>query len=171
MEKYQAEQNPINLLYDENSDIQTGTENVLRVAQTYYEKLYTAEETDTSMQNQIRSKTTAKSTNGPKNMFNDMINLNALEYNMHQLTLGKTPRLDGLPVEFYRTFWPIIKPYFLIMTGEVHWLNLFSDSQRSGAIRLIFLKRRQIKPKILQANLTAECRCQNYYQDVSSKVM
>ena len=129
MEKYQAEQNSINSLYDENSDIQTGTENVLRVAQTYYEKLYTAEETDTSMQNQIRSKTTAKTTNGPKNMCDDMINLNALEYSMHQLPLGKTPRLDELPVEFYKKFWPIIKLYFLIMTGEVHWLNLLSDSQ------------------------------------------
>ena len=57
MEKYRAERNSINPLYDENSDIQTGTENVLRVAQKYYRKLYTAEETDKSMQNQKLSKT------------------------------------------------------------------------------------------------------------------
>ena len=49
---------------------------------------------------------------------------------MQQLPLGKTPGLDGLPVEFYRTFWPIIKLVFLKMTGEeVHRLNLLSDSQ------------------------------------------
>ena len=46
MEKYRAERNSINSLYDENSDIQTGAENVLRVAQKYHEKLCTAEETD-----------------------------------------------------------------------------------------------------------------------------
>ena len=66
MENNRAEQNSINSLYDENSDIQTGTENVLRVAQKYYEKLHTSEETDKSMQNQILSKTTAKFTNEPK---------------------------------------------------------------------------------------------------------
>ena len=54
------------------------TENVLRVAKKYYEKLYTAEETDKSMQNQILSKTTAKITNEQKNMCDDMINSNEL---------------------------------------------------------------------------------------------
>ena len=42
-------------------------------------------------------------------MCDDMIDLNELEYSMQQLPLGKTPGLYGLPVEFYRTFWPIIK--------------------------------------------------------------
>ena len=108
MEKYLAERNSVNSLYDENSDIQTGTENVLRESQKYYEKVYIAEETDKSMQNQILSKTTAKISNEQKNMCDDMINLNELKYSMQQLPLGKTPGLYGLPVEFYRTFWPII---------------------------------------------------------------
>ena len=42
-------------------------------------------------------------------MFDDLIDLNELEYSMQQLLLGKTPGLDGFSVEFYRTFWPIIK--------------------------------------------------------------
>ena len=42
-----------------------------------------------------------------------MINLNELEYSMQQLPLGKTLGLDGLLVEFYRTFWPMIKLEFL----------------------------------------------------------
>ena len=66
MEKYRTERNSVNSLYDENSDIPTGTENVLRVAQKYYEMLYTAEETDKSMQNQILSKTTARIMNEQK---------------------------------------------------------------------------------------------------------
>ena len=49
-------------------------------------------------------------------MCDDMINLNELEYSMQQLSLRKTPGSDGLPVEFYRTFWPIIKLDFLKMT-------------------------------------------------------
>ena len=55
---------------------------MLRVAEKYYEKLYTGEETDKSMQNQILSKTTAKITNEQKHMCDDMINLNELEYSM-----------------------------------------------------------------------------------------
>ena len=46
-------------------------------------------------------------------MCDDMINLNELEYSTQKLPLGDTPGLDGLPVEFYRTFRPIIKLDFL----------------------------------------------------------
>ena len=65
---------------------------------------------------------------------------------MQQLPFGKTPGLGGLPVEFYRIFWPIIKLFFK-MTEEVHWLNLLSDSQRSGAIRLVFKKEDRLNLK------------------------
>ena len=76
-----------------------------------------------------------------------MIGLNELEYSMQQLPLGKTPGLYGFPVEFYRTFWPIIKLDFLKLTEEVHRLNLLSDSQRSGAISLVFKKEDRINLK------------------------
>ena len=39
MEKYRAERNSVNSLYDENSHIQTGAENVLRVAQKILRKV------------------------------------------------------------------------------------------------------------------------------------
>ena len=99
------------------------------------------------MQNQILSKTTAKITNEQKNMCDDMINLNELEYSIQQLPLGKTAGPDGLPVEFYMPFWPIIKLDFLKMTEEVHRLNLLSDSQRNGAIRLVFKKEDRLNLK------------------------
>ena len=46
----------------------------------------------------------------------------------------------GLPVEFYRKMWPIIKLDFLEMVKEVRNTKNLSDSQKKGVIRLIFKK-------------------------------
>ena len=59
---------------------------------------------------------------------------------MDHLPSGKSPGLDGLPVEFYKKLWPIIKLDFFEMVQEVQNLGVLSDSQRKGAIRLVFKK-------------------------------
>ena len=59
---------------------------------------------------------------------------------MKHLPAGKTPGLDGLPVEFYQKMWPVVKSDFLEMVREVEKQNILSNSQRKGAIRLIFKK-------------------------------
>ena len=66
--------------------------------------------------------------------------MNELEEGLKHLPVSKTPGLDGLPVEFYKKMWPIVKSGFLEMVREVQKQNIISDSQRNGAIKLIFKK-------------------------------
>ena len=51
---------------------------------------------------------------------------------VNEMKLNKSPGLDGLSVEFYRTFWDKLK-YFLIKTyTKVYNENLLTYSQRSS---------------------------------------
>ena len=51
---------------------------------------------------------------------------------MKKLPIGRSPGLDGLPVEFYRKMWPNIKLDFLEMVKEVRNTKNLSDSQKRG---------------------------------------
>ena len=56
------------------------------------------------------------------------------------MKLNKSPGLDGLSVEFYRTVWDKLK-YFLIKTyNKGHNENLLTYSQRSSVLALLFKK-------------------------------
>ena len=59
---------------------------------------------------------------------------------MKKLPIGKSPGLDGLPVEFYRKMWPNIKLDFLEMVKEVRRAKNLSESQKKGVLKLIFKK-------------------------------
>ena len=140
MEKIKAEGNKIHSLYDKNGILQSKTANVLKIAQDYYSDLFRASETDKKMQNEILSKTKIKINQEQKEFCERNLELSELEQGMDHLPLGKSPGLDGLPVEFYRKLWPIIKLDFFEMVQEVQNLGVLSDSQRKGAIRLVFKK-------------------------------
>ena len=56
------------------------------------------------------------------------LELSELEQGMNHLPIGKSPGLDGLPVEFYRKQWPIIKLYIFEMVQEVQNLGVLGDS-------------------------------------------
>ena len=92
------------------------------------------------MQNEIPSKTKIKINQEQKEFCERNLELSELEQGMDHLPSGKSPGLDGLPVEFYRKLWPIIKLDFFEMVQEVQNLGVLSDSQRKGAIRLVFKK-------------------------------
>ena len=79
------------------------------------------------MQNQILCKTTAKITNEQKNLCDDMINLNELEYSTQQLPLGKS-RIRRTSSRILQDFLAYNKTRFFKVTGEVHRLNLLPDS-------------------------------------------
>ena len=51
---------------------------------------------------------------------------------------NKSPGLDGLPIEFYRTFWKQLGPFLLKVYHESFEHGLLSPSQRKAVITLIY---------------------------------
>ncbi|KAI4890805.1 hypothetical protein NFI96_030933, partial [Prochilodus magdalenae] len=68
-------------------------------------------------------------------------------FSLMELTevLGKMNRrkvlgLDGLPVEFYSTFWDVLGPELVEVAEDVHRQGKLTESMRSGALSLLYKK-------------------------------
>ena len=59
--------------------------------------------------------------------------LNALK----DMDSGKTPGIDGLPAEFYKTFWDDLTPRLIASLNYAYKAGKLSVSQRRGVIKLI----------------------------------
>ena len=57
------------------------------------------------------------------------------------MKLNKSPGLDGLPIEFYKTFWKKIQNILVGVYNYSYDENLLSFSERSSVLSLIFKKR------------------------------
>ena len=106
----------------------------------YYKKLYKSRETDL---NDPESKQFFKDTNIPK-LSNDMRNLCEREIKMrecenvlHSFATGKTSGNDGLPIEFYKTFWPTEGKILVQVFNEAYNAKEMSNSQKQAVITLI----------------------------------
>ena len=53
---------------------------------------------------------------------------------------NKTPGLDGIPIEFYQTFWLELKNILLNALNECFALGEMSDTQKTGIITMIYKK-------------------------------
>jgi hypothetical protein len=52
------------------------------------------------------------------------------------LTISKTPGNDGIPVEFYQFFWPLLNNLFLDCANEAFYKGKLSSSQKQAVITL-----------------------------------
>lgn len=55
---------------------------------------------------------------------------------------GKSPGADGLPLEFYQTFWDILSQDLLVVFNELDKLTFLPESFRTGVVTLLYKKRR-----------------------------
>ena len=140
MEKIKSEGNTIQSLYDKNGIQQGETSQILKITENYYLDLFRAGKTNKQYQSEILNKTKVRISQKQRSFCDKEFELTELEEGMKKLPVGKSPGLDGLPVEFYRKMWPNIKLDFLEMVKEVRNTKNLSNSQKKGVIRLIFKK-------------------------------
>lgn len=56
------------------------------------------------------------------------------------MKLNKAPGIDGLTVEFYRTFWPFLKHFAVKVFNNCYVKEELSNMQKIGLISLIYKK-------------------------------
>ena len=118
-EESEPERNTIQPLYDKNGVQQCEKSQVLKITEDYYSDLFKAGKTNKQYQSEILNKTKVRISQNQQGFYDKEFELTELEEGMKKLPIGKSPGLDGLPVEFYRKMWPNIKLDFLEMVKEV----------------------------------------------------
>ena len=142
MAKINTEKNLLYALYDqnENSVFKRRTKNVLKITSDFYKNLYEEQNTDEICQRELLSSVSKSISSTDKAFCDDPISLHELEIALKELPLHKSPGLDGLPAEFYRSMWETIKLDFHELITEISKDKELTFSQKRGAIRIVFKK-------------------------------
>lgn len=113
---------------------------MLEMAAGFYDSLFCARQGGQSRARPFLDSLDRRLTREEAASLEDDLSLSELEEAMRSLKVGKSPGGDGLPVEWYRTFWQLVGPDLLAVLGEVQGRGLLTDTMRVGHISLLFKK-------------------------------
>ena len=149
LEKHHQLNNCILNLKNAKGNLLDNKVDIMSEAMNFYKNLYTSHGvTNTEIQNfmkkiKIKNRLNLDSANMLEGDIEETEVLNVIE----QMALNKTPGDDGLPVEFYRTFWPNIKDLIMDAYAEAYCQGELASSQKRALLSLIYKKgdRAQLK--------------------------
>jgi exonuclease III len=127
------------------TDSSTGTtvnkpKEMTNAGRSFYASLYTPENDIDEVAVQDLLQHTPKITDAQRAQLDRPINLDDIKGAIDRSPNNKCPGLDGLPVEFYRTFFPTLGPYLLDMYVESLRVGHLPASCRQGALCLLYKK-------------------------------
>ena len=113
---------------------------ILNTCREFYSSLYLAEPVDLSCQEWLLDQLDAILTAEDQNKCEGDFTLGECYEALSQMSSGKSPGADGLPVEFYRRFWGLLDADLVASLNYSFKHGSLSDSQRQGIIRLLYKK-------------------------------
>ena len=135
VEKKKITSNRINqLAEEENGEIYTNKGDILRIATKFYRELYTPKKLNLRKQNILLGNITKQLGLEDREKLNAPITEEQVKIAIFQLLVGKSPGLDGIPIEFYREFWEDIKDLYMAHINKVQTDGLLI-SQNASVIK------------------------------------
>ena len=126
-----------------DAEIFTDQENIMRISTDFYKNLYSSGKVHQKIQEKLLRNVKTKLSKEAKDNLDKPITAKEVEDAIHKLPLGKSPGLDGFPVEFYRAYWPNIKDLFMAYLEEVRRHGI-SNSRNVSVIKLLYKKKGEI---------------------------
>ena len=142
LEKRNATNKIMNAVYDENNEIETKSESILKIQANFYNKLYTKNENFTC---KLEGQSPKKVPEQMKVAMDVEISVDEIQNAIKDMKRKKAPGADGLQIDFYIVFWNRIKDIFCDMISQVMKENKLHESSRYGLISLIPKKDRDLK--------------------------
>ena len=139
LEKKKQPKNTIRKLTTANGDLTSDIE-ILEETRLFYQNLYNRVETDRQEQDFFLHQITSTLSNSEKISCEGPVTEIELDRAQQKANSNKAPGPDGLPIEFYRTFWEYIKQDLLDMYNCNFDNGAMSDSQQTAILKLLFKK-------------------------------
>ena len=122
-----------------DGEIFTDNDNIVRIASNFYRDLFTSDRVNEKIQQKLLGNVKTKLSKEAKTGLDKPITEGEVRDAIDKLPLGKSPGLDGFPVEFYKEYWDRIKHLFMKYLQEVGEDGL-SASRNVSIIKLIYKK-------------------------------
>ena len=134
LERSRANAKTCHAIFDEQNNIITDPEKILKQQQLFYQRLYTA---DPQVVFQYENNTTKRVNEEQKRQMNATLNLEELKRATFQFAENKTPGPDGLTAEFYKVFWDEFGPLLLEMYNDIFNEGKMEGEMSEGILNLI----------------------------------
>ena len=141
LEKMRGKSKNIEELSNENGNTINTKEDILAEIEHFYTKLYSQEPTNKTEQEKIY-KLLEKKQIDPSEMetLGDFITTKEIKTALNQMQSNKSPDSDGIPNEFYKTFWPELKEELCEMLNNIYIKQSLSQTQKQAIIKLLYKK-------------------------------
>ena len=138
-QKLAQPKNNLEAITDENGNVKTETKDILTAVRNFYADLYKSEDLDNAALEMLLSKVN-KSVCDFNVMLEGELTVNELFKAVKSMQDNKAPGADGLPKEFYVTFWEEVKCHLLDVFNESLRLGQLPATLREGIVSLLFKK-------------------------------
>ena len=108
---------------DSKGNIKIGTNNIIEEQVKCYSNLLSSEGWDKDAANTLLNNVETFVTEEQKEMCEKEISESELNKAINILKTGKAPGFDGIPGEFYKKYWDIIKDHFTQVIKEIYKLK------------------------------------------------
>ena len=141
-EKQQIKDNAMKLLLDQNNKCCDTPFTMIRCVNDFYQELFSTQGVNNVQLENILNST--KTTTFDDEIIEDLnqdISERELFAALSEMNQNKSPGLDGLTVEFYLQYWPILKDDFTEVVSSCNNFDTLPKSMNIALVRLIFKNR------------------------------
>ena len=140
LEKKSAQKKCIQQLKGRDGVTKTNTEDIINIANDFYTDLFDTKPTDSQTADKLLRNIRKKVSSGDKATLDDVITKKELELAVMKLQKGKSPGPDGIPAEFYQTFWSRIQDMYLDFVNSVK-VHYFPGEKNTSVTTIIYKNR------------------------------
>ena len=115
----------------------------MRISTDFYKKLYSSERVNEKTQEKLLKNVKNKLTKEKRTELDKPFSEEEIEKAIYNLPKGKSPGLDGFPIEFYQNYWDKIKSLFIEHVNHVRE-NGISEGKNVSVIKLAYKKTGEI---------------------------
>ena len=127
----------VNGVRSPDGSVSSSTDDILRVYRDFYSSLYTASEVDETLHDGLLDAMTRSPTDAQNDALGAPLSVKELYEALSKMKNGKSPGSDGLPKEFYISFWNMLGTDLGDVFDGALSSGRLADSHRHGVITLL----------------------------------